>query len=126
MSYRLILDENVENEVARRLENYGHDVTHVAFVPELGKGTSDDRIARYSLETERTILTYDDDFVHLVEREMFHSVLYITDQTLSTDQLADAVHRVSQRYPQSELTGLEFLGSEWLWHRIEYATRISP
>ncbi len=114
MRYRLVLDENVENEVARRLENYGHDVTHVDFVSELGKGTGDERIASYSRRTDRTILTYDDDFVHLVDSDAFHSVLYVTDQTLSTDQLADAVHRVSRHYPQSELSGLEYLGSEWL------------
>ena len=41
MVYRLILDENVEHEVFHRLDNYGHDVEHVDFVPELGKGTAD-------------------------------------------------------------------------------------
>lgn len=114
MSYRLVLDENVENEVALRLENYGHDATHADFVPELGKGTSDDSIARYSLETGRTILTYDDDFVHTVAESAFHSVLYVTDERMSTAQLADAVHSVTQHYPQAELDGLEYLGSEWL------------
>lgn len=38
MGYRLILDENVEHEVFHRLDNYGHDVEHVDFVTELGKG----------------------------------------------------------------------------------------
>ncbi|WP_318570649.1 DUF5615 family PIN-like protein [Salinigranum marinum] len=63
MAYRLILDENVEREVFHRLENYGHDVEHVDFVPELGKGTADHPIAQYSLDTDRVIVTYDDDFV---------------------------------------------------------------
>ena len=45
MAYRLILDENVEHEVFHRLENYGHDVEHVDFVPDLGKGTADHPIA---------------------------------------------------------------------------------
>ena len=40
MVYRLILNENVEHEVFHRLDNYGHDVEHVDFVPELGKGTA--------------------------------------------------------------------------------------
>ncbi|MEF8843237.1 MAG: DUF5615 family PIN-like protein [Haloarculaceae archaeon] len=48
MTYRLLLDENVEYEVLHRLENYGHDVEHVDFVPGLGKGTDDDSIAQYS------------------------------------------------------------------------------
>lgn len=47
MAYRLILDENVEQEVFHRIENYGHDVEHVDFVPELGKGAADHPIARY-------------------------------------------------------------------------------
>lgn len=114
MSYRLVLDENVENEVARRLENYGHDVTHVDFTPELGKGTSDERIASYSLDTDRTILTHDDDFVHSVAVDTFHSVLFVADQTWSTDQLADAVHRISRYYPQSEISGIEYVSSEWV------------
>lgn len=38
MAYRLVLDENVEHEVLHRLENYGHDVQHVDFVPNSAKG----------------------------------------------------------------------------------------
>jgi len=38
MAYRLLLDENVEHEVHHRLENLGHDVEHVEFAGELGKG----------------------------------------------------------------------------------------
>lgn len=63
MSYRLLLDENIEHEVLHRLENAGHDVEHVDFIARLGKGTSDDEIARYSLDADRTIVTYDDDFI---------------------------------------------------------------
>ena len=48
MAYRLLLDENVESEVLHRLENYGHDVVHIDFAPELGKGTADSSIAEYS------------------------------------------------------------------------------
>ena len=59
MAYRLILDENVEHEVFHRLENYSHDVEHVDFVPELGKGTSDRPIAKYSLDTNQVIIGYE-------------------------------------------------------------------
>lgn len=114
MVYRLVLDENVEHEVLHRLENYGHDVEHVDFVPELGKGTSDHPIARYSRDNDRVIVTYDDDFVLEVDEGTFRAVLFLDDATLSVEQVADIVHAVSQHYPQAELRGLEYVGTEWL------------
>ena len=114
MAYRLILDENVEHEVFHRLANYGHDVEHVDFVPDLGKGTADHPIARYSLDTDRVIVTYDDDFVLEVDKGTFRAVLYFDDATLSVEQVADIIHTVSQNYPQTELQGLEYVGEEWL------------
>lgn len=114
MVYRLILDENVEHEALHRLENYGHDVEHVDFVPALGKGTGDYPIAQYSLDTDRVIVTYDDDFVLEVTEDDYRAVLYVGDATLSVKQVADIVHTVSQQYPQAELSGLEYVGEEWL------------
>jgi predicted nuclease of predicted toxin-antitoxin system len=114
MVYRLILDENVEYEVLHRLENYGHDVEHVDFVPDLGKGTVDHLIARYSLDTDRAIVTYDDDFVLEVDEDSYRAVLYLNDATLSVAQVADSIHTVSQHYPQDALQGLEYVGEEWL------------
>ena len=111
MSYRLVLDENVEHEVLHRLD---HDVEHVDFVPSLGKGTGDHPLARYSLETDRVIVTYDDDFVLEVDEDGYRAVLYFNDATLSVKQVADIVHAVSQHYPQDELRGLEYVGAEWL------------
>jgi len=114
MTYRLILDENVEHEVFHRLANYGHDVEHVDFVPDLGKGIADRPIARYSLDTDRVIVTYDDDFVLDADEGTFRAVLYFDDATLSVEQVADIIHTVSQNYPQAELHGLEYVGEEWL------------
>jgi predicted nuclease of predicted toxin-antitoxin system len=114
MGYRLLLDENVEHEVFHRLENYGHDVEHVDFVSELGKGTDDHLIAQYSRNTDRVIVTYDDDFVLEVDEEEYRGALYITDSTISVERVADIVHAVSREYPRSEIHGLEYLGREWL------------
>jgi predicted nuclease of predicted toxin-antitoxin system len=75
VAYRLILDENAEHEVFHRLANYGHDVEHVGFVPDLGKGIADRPIARYSLDTDRVIVTYDDDFVPDMDEGTFRAVL---------------------------------------------------
>ncbi|WP_246084388.1 DUF5615 family PIN-like protein [Salinadaptatus halalkaliphilus] len=76
MAYQLLLDENVEQEIGFRLENYGHDVEHVDFVPELGKGVDDTQIADYSRSTDRLILTYDDDFVLEFDDDDYRAVLY--------------------------------------------------
>ena len=114
MVYRLILDENVEHEVFHRLENYGHDVEHVDFVSELGKGTDDYPIAQYSSDTDRVIVTYDDDFVLKVDEADYRAVLYIHDARLSVKEVADCVHSVSLHYPQDEIQGLEYIGEEWL------------
>lgn len=51
-TYRLILDELVEHEVMHRLDAYGHDVEHVEFVPQLGKGADDRTIGDYSKDTD--------------------------------------------------------------------------
>lgn len=114
MVYRLLLDENVEYEVYHRLENYDHDVEHVDFVSELGKGIDDHPIARYSQDTGRIIVTYDDDFVLDVEEKEYYGALYISDATISVKQVADIIHTVSQHYPQSEIDGIEYIGDEWL------------
>jgi len=113
MGCRFVLDENVEYEVLHRLDNYGHDVEHVDFVPELGKGTGDHPIGQYSLDTDRVIVTYDDDFVLEMDEDDYWGVLYVGDATLSVEQVADIVHAVSQTYPQEELRGFEYVGDEW-------------
>jgi predicted nuclease of predicted toxin-antitoxin system len=114
MPYQLVLDENVEHDVYHRLENYGHDVEHVDFVPDLGKGANDDPIAQYSLKTDRVILTYDDHFVLDIDQDEYRAVVYMGDATLSAKQVADIVHAVSQLYPQEELDGVEHVGDAWL------------
>lgn len=78
MTYRLLLDENVEHEVRHRLENYGHDVEHVDYVPALGKGAPDTSIGEFSLQENRVVVTYDDDFVTSVGGDQFRAVVYST------------------------------------------------
>ncbi len=48
MTYRLPLDENVEQTVTHRLRNYGHDVEHVPELQKLGEGTTDTVLASYT------------------------------------------------------------------------------
>lgn len=114
MAYRLLLDENVEHEVRHRLDNYGHDVKHVDDVPNLGKGTDDRNIGRYSKAQDRILVTYDDDFVLELSESDYRAVFYFGDETLSAKQVADVVHRVTGVYPQDQVDGLHYLGEEWL------------
>jgi len=114
MAYRLLLDENIEHEVAHRLEHYGHDVEHVDFVSDLGKGVDDRSIANYSLETDRILVTYDDDFVLELTADEYRGAFYVHEDNLSVKNIAEIIHSISKHYPQSEVTGLEYVGDEWL------------
>jgi len=114
MVYRLLVDENVEHEVHHRLENYGHDVEHVDFLSNLGKGVDDRSIADYSKETDRIIVTYDDDFALELTDEDYRGVFYVHDESLPVKTVADIIHTISKQYPQDEVTGLEYVGNEWL------------
>ncbi|GAB3689130.1 hypothetical protein GCM10028857_24120 [Salinarchaeum chitinilyticum] len=114
MAYRLLLDENVEHEIGHRLEHYGHDVEHVDFVAALGKGAEDEALGRYSRHEDRVIVTYDDDFVLEISEDGYTAPLYLPDATVPTDHAADALHEIMTRYPQAELQGLIYVGSEWL------------
>lgn len=114
MSYRLLLDENIEYEVKHRLRNYGHDVEHVDFVSELGKGTEDRSIGEYSLRTGRIIVTYDDDFVLDIHTDEYEAVLYIGEASLSADEIADIIHEMSRHYDQQQIVGIEYVSPEWL------------
>jgi len=113
MTYRLVLDENVEHEVYHRLENCGHDVEHVGDVSSLGKGAGDQSIAAYSRETDRIIVTYDDFALELADEE-YRAVFYVHDDRLPAKTVADIIHAISKQYPQSEVTELEYVGDEWL------------
>ncbi len=114
MVYRLLLDENIEREVLHRLTDDGHDIEHVESVPRLGKGTSDDEIARYSLDTGRTIVTYDDDFVEDVSQSRYRAVFFFEDDTISAKEITNIINSMSKVYPYEDVTGLQKTGRDWL------------
>lgn len=114
MSYRLLLDENFEHEVLSRLRDADHDVEHVDFVPELGKGASDEELGQYSIETDRTIVTYDDDFIDEVPDEEYRAVLFFENDTLTAREIAAIITAMSEVYPHDHVQGLQKTGQEWL------------
>mgnify|MGYP006895891268 FL=1 len=62
MGYRILADENVEQATVNYLRKLGHDVEWIGDVEELWLGAGDGAIATYGRETDRLILTQDDDF----------------------------------------------------------------
>jgi predicted nuclease of predicted toxin-antitoxin system len=91
MTVPVLADENVDHRVVHRLEHYGIDVEHVDYASELDKGCADSRIAAYSRETGRVVLTNDDDFLTAFDSSDFTGVLFINDESLSASSVADIV-----------------------------------
>lgn len=112
--YRLLLDEHVDPEASARLTDRGHDVEHVDTVPGLGKGATDLELATYSLETDRAIVTFDDDFVREIDEGRYRAVLFFEDESVSARELTEIVHVMSEQYPFAEVRGLQKTGREWL------------
>lgn len=76
MAVAFLLDEHVEPRVEHRLAAYGYDVEAVGSQGAPDHGEDDAVIGRYSLRSERVVVTYDDDFVTEMDASEFHSVVY--------------------------------------------------
>ncbi|MFB6250921.1 MAG: DUF5615 family PIN-like protein [Halobellus sp.] len=81
--YRILADENVERATINYLRKLGHDVKRVGDVEELGLGADDESIAAYGRETNRLLLTQDDDFFTQIGAEDTAGILFQKNQTLS-------------------------------------------
>ena len=113
MGYRIVADENVEPSTRQYLGELGHDVEWIGDVPELGLGAADDEIAAYSIETDRLVLTQDDDFFTDLRIDDSAGVLFQRDQTLSTREVGDIVDELS-RYVLQQHVDPEYIGRNWL------------
>jgi predicted nuclease of predicted toxin-antitoxin system len=94
MTVPVLADENVDHRVVHRLEHYGVDVEHVDFAAELEKGCPDSRIAEYSSETGRVVLTNDDDFLGTFDSGDLAGILFVEDESLSPSSVADIVSEI--------------------------------
>lgn len=113
MTYRLLVDENVEYRIVHKLRNYGHDVEHVDDLSGLGNGSSDRLLGRYSNSEDRLVLTYDDDFLFELDTDEHRAALYVNDVTVPSGTIADAIHRMSKQYPQAEVDGVVYVDA-WI------------
>ena len=113
MGYRILADENVERATISYLRKLGHDVEWVGDVRALGLGADDEAIAAYGRETDRLVLTQDDDFFIRMDVEEAAGVLFQMDGTLSAREVGDVVHELSEYVAQSDVT-LEYVSRNWL------------
>lgn len=93
MSFVIVADENVDHRVVHTLRNLGHVVDHVDFVSTLGKGSTDEAIAAYSLE---------------------HDHLILEDDRLPPGEVAEIVHSISKQVSQSDIDDVFFVSPSWL------------
>mgnify|MGYP000548428296 CR=1 FL=1 len=113
MTAPVLADENVDHRVVHRLEHYGIDVEHVDFTSELNKGCPDGRIAEYSRETGRVVLTNDDDFLSSFGSDDLAGVLFVEDESLDYATVAEIVNAILEAIDGPE--GRVFYVSEnWL------------
>jgi predicted nuclease of predicted toxin-antitoxin system len=113
MSYRILCDENIEQATVNYLRKLGHDVERVPEVSVLNEGASDERVAAYSRQTERLVLTQDDDFFTDIDPMETAGVLAQRDQGLSARQVGDIVEEMATYIPQSDVR-LEYVSERWL------------
>jgi predicted nuclease of predicted toxin-antitoxin system len=113
MGYRILADENVEQATINYLRKLGHDVEWVGDIEELDLGADDRAIATYGRETNRLVLTQDDDFFTQFDIEDTAGILFQRDQTLSGREVGDVVHELSEHIDQSDVT-LEYVSRNWL------------
>lgn len=113
MPYRILVDENVDRRVADRLVADGHDAVHVEGVGDLGKGTADRAIATRSLETDRLVLTRDDDFLTDFDRSAYAGLLFVPDESMDHREIGAAVTAIASLIPQAEVERV-YVTRRWL------------
>lgn len=113
MGYRVLADENVERATVNYLRKLDHDVEWIGNVPDLGLGANDESIADYARDTDRLILTQDDDFFTELEIDQTAGILFQRDQTLAAREVGDIVHEMAQYLDQSAVT-VEYVSRNWL------------
>jgi predicted nuclease of predicted toxin-antitoxin system len=111
MNYRILADENVEPATRNYLQKLEHDVQWIGDIPSLGLGASDYDIAAYSRNTDRLVLTQDDDFFTELDLSDSYGVLFQKDQTLSNRIVGDIIDEMSEHIDQSDID-LEYISRE--------------
>ena len=108
-NYRLLPDENVERRAMRYPEKRSHDAEMVVDVLE--PRVTDDEVQQYAEETNRPILTSDQDFL-----ARGYPTLFQKDDEMSAFEVAEIVDAIAEAMSQSQLMqsgGTKLVGG-WL------------
>jgi predicted nuclease of predicted toxin-antitoxin system len=114
VSYRILADENVDQPLVTGLREAGHDVEHVDQHPALGKGTDDGTIAARAIETDRLLLTNDDDFLREFDADDRPPLLFIDSGDMADSEIRAIVEEIASSVPQSEIDDVLFVSRNWL------------
>lgn len=96
MTYRVLVDENVDPSTAELLREQGHEAVHVE--DALGKGTGDPPIAEHAREHDYLVLTNDADFLR-PDRRQGLSVLYVPENAIRAHEIASLVEALAGLIP---------------------------
>jgi predicted nuclease of predicted toxin-antitoxin system len=114
MQLRFLLDEDTERRLKSELSKAGHDVERVVTVDELGTGSDDTEVREYAVETDRIIVTHDDDFLTF-SHDSHAGVFYVPDQRLSAHQIFSIIQAVADAYESREqIQSVVYLTEKWL------------
>ncbi len=113
MTYRILVDENVDQRVVPRLEADGHDAVHVESHRSLGKGSDDASIASESAASDRLILTGDDDFLSEFEPPEYPGLLFVADDSMDYREIGEVVTAIASMVPQAEVEPV-YVSRSWL------------
>lgn len=89
---KLCCDENIRRGITTVLEQEGHDVIRVQDVLELG--SEDQEILEFCRETDRILVTNDEDFFDF---DTHPGVLFLDEQRASPRDVATAVRRIERQ-----------------------------
>jgi predicted nuclease of predicted toxin-antitoxin system len=92
---RLCCDENVKRSVTELLSQEGYDVVRVQ--DELELGFEDAEIIAFCRETDRVLLTNDDDFFHFEDHP---GILFLDEQRTPPRDVVTAIGRIDRHVPE--------------------------
>ena len=112
MTYRILCDEHVRKQTSVQLRKLGHDVERIVDVPVLGVSSDDGEIMAYASQTDRLILTADDDFLSDPDHQA--GVLFLPNERLRPRTIATIVDVVADALDQDDIHDRVYLTTEWL------------
>ena len=105
---RYYFDEHISGAVAKGLYSRGIDVLTLVDAEMLG--ASDEEHFAFAREEGRTIVTYDDDFLHLADQTSDHSGVVYAPQSRGVGEMVRGLALIADVLSPDEMRGhIEFL-----------------